>query len=441
MRGTIIVLLIASLLLLSCTAYAQEQGSPDYEKIHVIQLKYEDGTYAETGQHVQYGKAPNPALMSGNLRAVITDPKGREISTFFLMEPGIAIGDSIDNAETERPILRGYLERSTAADMVITLPFMPGMHTFSLYSVQTGTHLVSVDLSPSTAAFCLDFPGDPDCLPVTSQGNTAAQEQTSGAAAGFPGIYIQAAALALLIVAILSSYILMRSRAKTVAPARQKVLVVDDEPLIVDLVTVVLQEQNYSVQSATGGRECLEMIRKMRDLPDVILLDIMMQPMDGWQTLRQLKADARTKNIPVLMLTGKQLTAAEAKEFNICIEDYLMKPFGKNKLDTAIKSILHRRKNMQSTLALARKAGVSRDMYCEFAKLSRHVDVNRKMIGLLQQTYGVPDPDRAEMTEADTVIWQLSTNTREKEDRLEQLRREISSAFLAKGYPVPSLYD
>jgi len=171
------------------------------------------------------------------------------------------------------------------------------MQTFTLSNSRDGSLLASANINPALTAFCADYANDPDCLHFSSQAQTAPQEYPAGAAAGTTINFTQLAALALLVIAILSAYILMRSRAKTAAPARQRVLVVDDEPLIVDLVTVLLQEQDYSVQSATGGRECLDMIRKMKDLPDVILLDVMMQPMDGWQTLRQLKADRRTKNI------------------------------------------------------------------------------------------------------------------------------------------------
>ncbi len=437
MRWIVIGCLAIILAGIICTPVAAAQPLPDYEKILQIHLNYQDSRYSVAALEVRYGKAPNLNIRSGNLNGVVLDTNGQELKSFSFQQPGVAYGDILGSQDGESLI--GYTERPAFREMIITIPYLQDMQTFSLSDSRDGSLLVSADLNPAVSIFCADYPGDPDCLHFASQAKTAAQVKTTGTTTGLPGIYVQAAAFALLLVAILSSYILVRSRAKTVPPARQTVLVVDDEPLIVDLVTLFLKEQGYSLLSASGGRECLEMIRQMKDLPDVILLDIMMQPMDGWQTLRQLKSDKRTKNIPVLMLTGKQLTAAEAKEYHICIEDYLTKPFGRTELDAAIKRILHRKKHMHANLALAKKAGVPKATYCEFAKLSRHVIVNKKMIGLLQQTYGVPDPDSPRETEADAVIWQLSTNTREDENRLEQLRREISSAFLAKGYPVPSL--
>ena len=437
MRWIAICCLAIVLTAIVCAPVAAAVAAPDYEKIVQIRLNHQGDRYTVASMEVRYGKAPNLNIRSGDLKGIILDTQGRELKSFSFQESGVTYGDILGPPGGDSLI--GYTERPAPGDLIITMPYLQDMQTFTLSNSRDGSLLASANINPALTAFCADYANDPDCLHFSSQAQTAPQEYPAGAAAGTTINFTQVAALALLVIAILSAYILMRSRAKTAAPARQRVLVVDDEPLIVDLVTVLLQEQDYSVQSATGGRECLDMIRKMKDLPDVILLDVMMQPMDGWQTLRQLKADRRTKNIPVLMLTGKQLTAAEAKEFNICIEDYLMKPFGKTMLDSAIKSILHRKKNMQSTLALAKKAGVPQDTYCEFAKLSRHVVVNRKMIGILQQTYGVPDPESTRKTESDLVIGQLVTNIREKEDRIEQLRKEISSAFLAKGYPVPSL--
>jgi len=86
---------------------------------------------------------------------------------------------------------------------------------------------------------------------------------------------------------------------------------------------------------------------------------------------------------------------------------------------------------------LAKKAGIDQDMYCEYAKLSKRVDVNKKLIGLLQKSYGVPEPGKHGIGDALDIIEQMIMNTRSNEDRLEQLQREIFSAFTAKGYPVP----
>ena len=82
------------------------------------------------------------------------------------------------------------------------------------------------------------------------------------------------------------------------------ILVVDDSPFIVDVFVTMLERGGYRTVAAYGGGECLEILKTVT--PDLILLDIMMEPMDGWETLEKIKENPLTKDIPVLMLTAKQ---------------------------------------------------------------------------------------------------------------------------------------
>ncbi len=82
------------------------------------------------------------------------------------------------------------------------------------------------------------------------------------------------------------------------------ILVVDDSPFIVDVFVTMLERGGYRTVAAHGGEECLEILKTVT--PDLILLDIMMEPMDGWETLEKIKENPATKDIPVLMLTAKQ---------------------------------------------------------------------------------------------------------------------------------------
>ena len=99
------------------------------------------------------------------------------------------------------------------------------------------------------------------------------------------------------------------------------ILVVDDSPFIVDVFVTMLERGGYRSVAAYGGEECLDILKTVT--PDLILLDIMMEPMDGWETLEKIKENPSTKEIPVLMLTAKQLTPTEAEEYGIFIEDYV----------------------------------------------------------------------------------------------------------------------
>ena len=166
---------------------------------------------------------------------------------------------------------------------------------------------------------------------------------------------------------------------------QETILIVDDDPDISYLIKLFLDRKGYPNIIASGGQECLDILKKER--PGVILLDVLMAPMDGWKTLEHIKKDPLTKNIPALILTGKAITPAEARQYNICIEDYVMKPFGQNDLYAAVEQVLMRKRKIEESIVLAKKAGIDKEMFCEFAKLSKRVSVNRKLIGMLEKNY------------------------------------------------------
>ena len=106
---------------------------------------------------------------------------------------------------------------------------------------------------------------------------------------------------------------------------KKKILVVDDEALLVDLVKIRLEANNYEVVAAYDGVEGLEKARNEK--PDLVLLDIAMPFMDGYQTLQKLKENAQTKPIPVIMLTAKSQVDDVTKVADLGAVDYIVKPF------------------------------------------------------------------------------------------------------------------
>ncbi|WAC05927.1 MAG: response regulator [Methanoregula sp.] len=430
MRWNTILFVVACLAVLSFAVPVHTQPLHGYEKILVIQLDYDNGVYHEESQYIRYGQGPNLNIMSGNLRAVISDVNDKEIKSFFVMEPGIATGDSIGTTEGGIPNLKEYLELSGSDEIVLTIPYKPDMQVLRLYDAQGNTPIISVDLTVSPSVFCADYPADPDCIQLNLQSRRPAPDTN------IPAFYFSIFVV-LIVIAATTAFIFKRRKTVSEILRKKRVLIVDDEPDLVELVRLLLEKQGYQSMSAPGGKECLDLIRQKKNIPDVILLDIMMKPMDGWETLEQIKTNPETKDIPVLMLTGKQLTAAEAKQYHVCIEDYIMKPFEKVQLYSAIEHVLIRKKNISENVSIAKKAGVAQETFCEYAKLSRHVDVNKKLIGLLQQAYGMQSINDLKDGEEYRIIEHMIINTRYSEDRLEQIQREIFSAFTAKGYPVP----
>lgn len=122
--------------------------------------------------------------------------------------------------------------------------------------------------------------------------------------------------------------------------ARLKVLIVEDERTISDVLVYNLTEFGFEVQAATNGLEGID--RAKRFLPDVILLDVMLPGMDGLEVCRQLRASAETRASKIIMLTAKSEEADQLVGFNVGADDYVTKPFSVRVLIERIKSITRR---------------------------------------------------------------------------------------------------
>lgn len=121
-----------------------------------------------------------------------------------------------------------------------------------------------------------------------------------------------------------------------------EILCVDDEPGVVELVELILQSESIKVRGAHNGVQALKAMREKR--PDAVLLDIMMPEMDGWDVFKAMKADAALRDIPVLILTARNVPLEEiiARE-RAGVDDYITKPFTPAKLRTSVHQALARR--------------------------------------------------------------------------------------------------
>jgi DNA-binding response OmpR family regulator len=121
----------------------------------------------------------------------------------------------------------------------------------------------------------------------------------------------------------------------------RKVVYIEDEHEMIDLVRLILSRRNFEVIGASGGREGLDLVRKMA--PDIILLDLMMPDMDGWEVYQQLKADESTKSIPVIIITAKAQNIDKVLGLHIAkVEDYISKPFSPMELVDSLEKVLGR---------------------------------------------------------------------------------------------------
>ncbi len=117
-----------------------------------------------------------------------------------------------------------------------------------------------------------------------------------------------------------------------------KVLVVDDEVNITQILEFSIGSEGYEVLTASNGEEAIDKAR--REQPDLIILDIMMPKIDGYEACRILKANPITKNIPVVLLTAKGRDIDKRLGYEVGASDYIIKPFSPNKLIGRIHELL-----------------------------------------------------------------------------------------------------
>jgi DNA-binding response OmpR family regulator len=116
---------------------------------------------------------------------------------------------------------------------------------------------------------------------------------------------------------------------------------IEDEPEMIDLVRMILGRRGFIVLGANGGREGLDLIRK--ELPDLVLLDLMMPDMDGWDVYHQIKSEEFTRDIPVIVITAKAQNIDKILGLHIAkVEDYISKPFSPQELLDRVEQVLSR---------------------------------------------------------------------------------------------------
>ena len=123
-------------------------------------------------------------------------------------------------------------------------------------------------------------------------------------------------------------------------PSGERVLVVDDEPDIVALVAYHLAKAGYRVATASSGTDALESARRER--PAIIVLDLMLPGMSGYEVLEQLRASEATRDVAVLMLTARREEADRIQGLSLGADDYLTKPFSPQELVLRVAAILRR---------------------------------------------------------------------------------------------------
>jgi two-component system OmpR family response regulator len=201
------------------------------------------------------------------------------------------------------------------------------------------------------------------------------------------------------------------------------IMIVDDSSFIVDGLVAILKRKGYKPIPAHGGNECLEILKTT--IPDLILLDIMMEPMDGWETLDRLKSNPATKGIPVLMFSAKKISPSEAQEHSLSIDDFVTKPVNPTQLMESIQRIFSRRNDVKGETLVAQNAGVDKALIDEYTALRTSVEVDKNLLIILKNTTGANTPGHVVPDEDLSAMQKLEEKIKTDELRL----KEINDTF------------
>ena len=205
------------------------------------------------------------------------------------------------------------------------------------------------------------------------------------------------------------------------------ILIVDDSPYIVDGLVALLKRKGFNPLASHGGDEALAILQDTR--PDLILLDIMMEPMDGWETLEKIKANPATKDLPVLMFSAKKISPEEAKEHSLNIEDFVSKPVNPAQLLDAINRVIERRRDVGLEAVVARDAGLDPVLIEEYSQLRKSIEVDTNLLAVLKRSSAINRPGSEVPAEDLAAISRLEEKVRVDEVRIREINGKFTKAM------------
>lgn len=140
---------------------------------------------------------------------------------------------------------------------------------------------------------------------------------------------------------------------------KQRILLVDDEPDILELISFNLEKEGFDVQTASNGRIALQKARLQK--PDLVLLDVMMPEMDGMETCRELREDPQLKDVIIALLTARNEDYSQIAGFEAGADDYISKPIKPRVLVSRVKALLRRQQPTTSVTTPTSSSGITID--------------------------------------------------------------------------------
>ncbi|NJP10593.1 MAG: response regulator transcription factor [Leptolyngbyaceae cyanobacterium RU_5_1] len=210
-----------------------------------------------------------------------------------------------------------------------------------------------------------------------------------------------------------------------------QLLLVDDEPGLREAVQAYLEDSGFAVDVASNAREGLELARQK--LPDLVITDIMMPQVDGYQFLKQLREEPQLKTLPVVFLTARGMTADRIQGYNAGCDAYLSKPFDPDELVAIVNNLLEKQN--------ALRASVEDDESHNIADLARQIADIKAM--LTRQGGGIaqsPTPIKLDLTPREQSVLDLVVDglmnkeiARRLETSVRNVEKYVSRLFVKTG--------
>ena len=165
--------------------------------------------------------------------------------------------------------------------------------------------------------------------------------------------------------------------------ANNKVLIVDDDEHIVELIKLYMDKEGFDTVTANNGKKAVELFKS--EAPAIVILDVMMPEMDGWQVCREIR---RVSNIPIIMLTAKGETFDKVLGLELGADDYILKPFDSKELVARVRAVLRRFQPKQAAVVSDEKCATYPDLIVNLTNYSvtymgKQVDMPPKELELL----------------------------------------------------------
>jgi DNA-binding NarL/FixJ family response regulator len=175
-----------------------------------------------------------------------------------------------------------------------------------------------------------------------------------------------------------------------------RLLLVDDEPGVRESLQAYLEDnEEFKVQVASNANEAWDLLQK--ELPDLVISDIMMPQVDGYQFLKKLRDDARFQALPVVFLTARGMTSDRIQGFNAGCDAYVSKPFDPEELEAVVKNALERRR---ATAAASGEA-------VQLAEIVQDIRAIKEQLGQSSSLVPTPSPIKIELTPREQSVLEL----------------------------------